>query len=833
VSFTDSEAVFGAAYRTGEFESLLLDLHQPFVSASFRQGNSQRFAAMRECLTPPMPMKSVSARKRSHLAPVTLDEVYWVRWCRCAASPTVTNLPRHCRLCLLLIGLIAGFSPALLHAQESIAPAQAVLHRLVPKLASQFELVLEPGPRKEDGFRIAGSTGHIEVRAATIPTLLYGVNWYLKYVAHLQVSPNGSQLGAMGLKLPAPDAAIQKRALYPWRYALNENTDGYSTPYWDDDRWQHEIDILALSGTNAVLLERGTDLVLYRTFRDAGYSDAAIRQWITQPAHQNWQLMGNMCCFNEPISLALMERRAQSARHIVAMLRSLGIVPVLPGYFGMVPADFAERHAGAHVIEQGQWGGFDRPGWIDPRDPWFERLAASFYRHQRDLFGDSAVYDMELFQEGGGAGDVPIGSAARAVQLALLRAHPDARWMQMAWQKNPAPELLAAVDTEHMLIVDIEQGRIARDHRDQEFHRVPWLFGGLWQFGGRNTLGAPLYDYAVRLPLLAREPSSRIAGIALFTEGLDTNPFAFDLYMEMAWHEAPVDLANWARDYAWRRYGKPDAHAARTWGILVKTAYGFRADATPLPGDRDAAHDSLFAAEPSLTTTHAATWSSDLLRYDLADLQPALTELLQVAADLRATETYRYDLVDISRQVLANESRRLLPLIRRAYESADMSRFEVLTGEWLRDMRLEDELLRTNEFFLLGRWLAYVPAWASSASELARLNYDARSILTTWGGRKASEDGPLHDYANRDWAGLTASYYLPRWQLYFDTLRQAMRDGTPPQPIDWYAFGDRWNRGVQHFATRPEGDSYGVALAIARVLDLAPAASPVQQRGAN
>ena len=84
-------------------------------------------------------------------------------------------------------------------------------------------------------------------------------------------------------------------------------------------------------------------------------------------------------------------------------------------------------------------------------------------------------------------------------------------------------------------------------------------------------------------------------------------------------------------------------------------------------------------------------------------------------------------------------------------------------------MQLLDNLLRTNQYFLLGRWLSYVPPWAISPAELSPLNYDARSILTTWGDRKASEAG-LHEYANRDYAGLTSDYYAPRWQLYFDSL---------------------------------------------------------------
>jgi alpha-N-acetylglucosaminidase len=730
---------------------------------------------------------------------------------------------------ILLTGAIPATLLATAHPQSPTAPAEAVLQRLMPHLAPQFQLAIVSNPDRKDSFRITGTRGHIRVEAATQPTLLYGVNWYLKYVAHLHVSPNGSQLGPVNLVLRAPESPIEKPALYPWRYALNENVDGYSAPYWDERRWQHEIDILALSGTNAILIERGMDLVLYQTFRDSGYSDDAIRNWIVQPAHQNWQLMGNMCCFEVPISNELLNKRSESAKKLIAMLRSLGITPVLPGYYGIVPADFATLNPGAHVITQGDWNGFTRPGWLDPRDPHFDKLAESFYRHQHALYGDSAIYDMEIFQEGGAAGDVPVPEAAKKVQQALMRAHPGALWMLLGWQQNPTQELLSSIDTSHVLIAEIEQGRIPREDRDREFRGASWLYGGLWEFGGRTTMGAPLYDYAVRLPQMAKLPGSRIAGTAVFTEGLDTNPFAFDLYTEMAWHADPVDLSPWTDAYATRRYGADDPHARRAWQILLKTAYGYRADGNTQHGERDAAHDSLFDAQPSLTSTHAATWSPDLMRYNPADFAPALTELLQVAPELRSTESYRYDLVDVSRQVLANESRRLLPLIKQAYDAKNKIAFAALTKEWLRDMQLQNDLLQTSPYFLLGRWLSFVPPWASSPQELDRLNYDARSILTTWGDRHASEFG-LHEYGNRDWAGLTSDYYMPRWKMYFDSLSESLATGEPPATIDWYAFGDRWNHSRKVYSTQPQGNAYIAATAIARALHLLPDQSTKAER---
>jgi len=729
---------------------------------------------------------------------------------------------------------LAAASLSTLQAQPGVAPAEAVLQRVMPHLASQFHLRLVPQPNGKDGFKISGSRGNIHVEAATIPTLLYGVNWYLKYTAHLNVSPNGLQLGKPGLVLPAPAEPIEKPALYPIRYALNENTDGYTTPYWDEARWRHEIDILALSGINAMIVERGMDMALYQTFLDFGFTDDQLRHWITQPAHQNWQLMGNMCCFNEPISLELLKKRAASGRRIADMLRELGISPVYQGYYGIVPAGFDKLHPGAHVVEQGTWNGFPRPGWLDPRDldprdPIFAKVAASFYKHEAEIFGPNgnlSIYDTELFQEGGNPGDVPEGEAVKAVQKALLTAHPSALWMILAWQKQPGEAVLSNTDPNHLLIADIEQGRVPRNNRDEEFRGARWLFGGLWEFGGRTTFGAPLYDYAVRMPQLAARPNSHLAGIAYFPEGIDHNPFAYDLYTEMAWHNSSVDLDQFAKDYAQRRYGivngKPDPHAEKAWSILLHTAYGFRADGDTRFGDRDAAHDSLFAAQPSFEAKSGANWAQHEARYNLDDFKPALTELLQVAPELRTTDTYRYDLVDVTRQVLTNESRRLLPLIKQAYNSNNQTEFAALTTEWLRDMDLSDKVLATNEFFLLGKWLSRVPAWSSSPDELSRLNYDARSILTTWGERTASTTGGLHEYGNKDWSGLISSYYKPRWQLYFDSLSKAMQTHTQPEPIDWYPIGDKWNHGTEPYPANPQGDPYEKALTVAKALNLVP-----------
>jgi len=721
-------------------------------------------------------------------------------------------------LLLLAFGIPLGAATPRQAPSFDLRPAQAVVQRVLGPRAGQIELGTLYAGDDGEHFRIARDGKRVKVEGTTASALLFGVNWYLKYIAHRQVSTNGDHLGDEAL--PPPDETIERAARYPWRYSLNQNTDGYTMPYWDWPRWEREIDLYALSGINAMIVERGMDSVLYQTFRDFGYSDRELRAWITQPAHQNWQLMGNLCCFDGPISRELMAKRAKSARQILAHLRELGITPVLPGFYGIVPADFAKKFPQAHVIAQGDWAGFTRPGWLDPRDPMFAKIAASFYRHQRELFGDSAIYDLEIFQEGGSSGNVPVREGAHLVQAALEAAHPGAKWMMLAWQGNPQPELLAGVDRDKLFIIDIDHDKVARDDRMTDFKSAPFLFGGIWAFGGRTTFGANIRNYTERLPRIAAANPNMI-GTAVFAEGMDTNPFAFDLFTEMAWRDGEVDAAQWTANYVQRRYGAADAHALAAWKALRETAYSIAPDAVEFNSEREAGQESLFAAQPSLDAFQASHWSPVALRYDAKAFAVALPELLRVAPQLRTSETYRYDLVDVARQTLANESRILLPRIKSAFVAKDRTQFSSLTQRWLALMDLQDRLLSTQRDFLVGVWLERVRGWASTPEELRRLDYDARSILTTWGERKASEGAELHDYGNKDWAGLTRDYYMQRWKVYFAALDDELRTGEAAKPIDWFALGEQWNRGKQRYATRPQGDSYALAAETAETLGLA------------
>ncbi|MGW6060118.1 alpha-N-acetylglucosaminidase [Streptomyces sp. NPDC055189] len=695
--------------------------------------------------------------------------------------------------------------------------ARSALNRLLPHHAEQFRLRLVPAKGGTDRFRVTGTTGRIEVSGTTPAVLLTGVHWYLKYVCGAHVAWNGDQLD-LPRRLPAPARPLERSTALPHRFALNDTNDGYTAPHADWAYWERMIDVLALHGCNEVLVIAGAEAVYHRVLKDFGYSDAEARAWLPAPSHQAWWLLQNLSGYGGPLSPEVIADRAELGRRIVDRLRSLGMAPVLPGYYGHVPDGFVARNGGdARVIPQGTWHGFKRPDWLDPRTASFGKVAASFYRHQEQLFGAAENFKMDLLHEGGTAGDVPVPAAARGVEAALQKSRPGATWVILGWEANPLPELLDAIDRRRMLIVDGVSDRFTSvTDREKDWGGTPYAFGTIPNFGGRTTIGARAHIWNEKFFAWRDKGGSALVGTAFMPEATDRDPAAFELFSELAWTKEKPDLKAWFDGYAGFRYGAPDTDARRAWRALRETAYRHTAV------ERSDPHDSLFAARPDLAANRAAEYAPRALTYDPGRFDAALTGLLGIRGALRGSAAYRYDVVDVARQALAHRSRQLLPQLRAAYGRKDADTFKTLSTLWLKLMRLSDELTATNEAFLLGPWVESARRMGTNDAERAEFERTAKVLITVWGGRSTSEGGKLHEYGNREWAGLMADFYVPRWQKWLDELADALAAGRAPRDVDWFAVEEPWTRERKDYPLRGIGDEYRTASRVRDVLARAP-----------
>lgn len=700
------------------------------------------------------------------------------------------------------------------HGDGAAGAVRAALRRLLPEHADQIVSRTLPSGGG-DRFRVSGRPGRIEIAGTTPAAALTGLHWYLKYTCHAHISWAGTRLD-LPRTLPAPAKPVERRAGVEHRFALNDTHDGYTAPYADWAHWERFIDVLALHGCNEVLVTAGSEAVYDRLLQDFGYSGSEARKWIPAPSHQPWWLLQNMSEYGGPVSAQLLERRTELGRRIVERMRELGMRPVLPGFFGTVPAGFTERNPGGVTIPQGTWAGLPRPAWLDPRTAVFRDVAAAFYAHQEELFGEVRQVKMDLLHEGGNPGDVPVREAARAVEAALQEARPGATWTILGWQMNPRRELLDGLQhPDRMLIVDGLSDLERVTDRERDWGGVPYAFGTIPNFGGRTTVGAKTHLWAERFAEWRDRPGSALAGTAYMPEATHRDPAAFELFSELAWRAAPVNRAAWFDGYAELRYGARDAEAERAFTALRETAYEIgSADGRP--------HDSVFASRPALTARSGTHYATHTPAFDLPRFDAALAGLLAVRKPLRAGDTYRYDVADAARQALANRSWLLIGQLRAAYEEKDRAAFRRLSSLWLTLMRLSDEVAGTHRAFLLGPWLADARRSAGDDEERARLERTARTLITTWADRPAADPGRLANYANRDWHGLIGGFHLPQWQRYLDSLAEALAEGREPEAVDWYAVEEPWTRKVDDHPLRPAGDAHRTAQRVHDVLARAP-----------
>jgi alpha-N-acetylglucosaminidase len=231
--------------------------------------------------------------------------------------------------------------------------------------------------------------------------------------------------------------------------------------------------------------------------------------------------------------------------------------------------------------------------------------------------------------------------------------------------------------------------------------------------------------------------------------------------------------------------------------------YSPLADGAPL--------NSVVCARPSLEPfPKARLWGTTESHYDPAKLVEAWGDVLGAAAICGASDGYRYDLADVSRQVLADLAGRCHNATLQAYARKDAAALHQLSSRMLGLLGDLDELLATRKEFLLGVWLADARRCGTTPEESDRCERGARELVTTWNRQDA-----ISDYANRQWSGLVGTFYRDRWRAWLDALQAALASG---REIDVPAIQAQirdadlaWTRQHNAYPVDAHGDTIEVA----------------------
>lgn len=543
---------------------------------------------------------------------------------------------------------------------------------------------------------------------------------------------------------------------------------------------------MALHGINLPLAWVGAEKIIQEVFQEIGLTDAEISTFLSGPSFQSWNRFGNIQgSWNGDLPQSWIDSQFAMNKQIVARMVELGMTPVLPSFTGFVPRAISRVLPNASAVNGSQWSGFPteytEDTFLEPNDPNFTALQKNFIAKQQAAYGNvSHIYTLDQYNENNPfSGDTDyLRNVSYNTWQSLKAADPEAIWMMQGWLffSNSAfwtQDRIQAwfsgieVNTD-MIVLDLFSESQPQWQATSSYYGKPWIWCQLHDYGGNMGLYGQVMNITIN-PIEAVASSNNLIGFGSTMEGQEQeNQIVYDLLLDQAWSKTPIDTEQYFQSWATTRYS-----GSRTipkgiysaWEAMRTTVY----NNTNLAAS--AVTKSIFGLEPSISgmtgrTGHHPT----LLNYNTTVLVQAWQSFYGAAAQnvlLWQNPVYQYDLVDITRQVLANEFITLYQDLVNAYTSSASKSTLTAAGKSLISLlNTIDLVLSTNENFQLAWWIDRAIAWANhNRAETAFYEYDARNQITLWG-----PTGQISDYASKDWSGLVSTYYVPRWQIFVNYL---------------------------------------------------------------
>lgn len=660
--------------------------------------------------------------------------------------------------------------------------------------AAMVEVEQIPAKEGMDSYELSDKEGRILIKATSGVAAACAFNKYLRTCCSYTV---GAMMNAGSLPDVPPKIGdtIKKQSSFHYRYLFNYCTFGYTYAFYGWEAWEKVLDWALLSGYNLVLNPIAQETIWYKLLMEIGYSSREAKDFLVGPAHMPWLLMMNMSGFAGDYPDSWFKERAELAVKFNKRLEAFGASAVIPGYAGMVPDDFGNRFKESKPVDQGLWNGIKRPAYILPQDAMFDKVSTSFYHLEKEILGAEKVhyYSADPFHEGivPENGSINLEEYAKGVFTAMHEQDEDAVWVFQGWGDNPSRKLLNSLEPERVLITNLCS--LKNFNGGDEFGNSPWIFCTIQNFGGQHMMRGNLKGALVR-PFDGGK-SNTMVGVGIAPEAIETDEVLFDMLAEINFEQEAPNYEEYLGDFVKRRYGTCQQELVDAWKILAEEIY-IRETPPEL-------NESALCCRPSLTADRVCTWGEHAEIKDGRALTKVIKLLLSQYEICKESETYRYDLVDFSRQLMGDDSWKLVYGIQEAYAEKDVDTFRKMADKFLARFDLAEALLSSHEKCLLGNWLEPAKRLGKTELEKRWFEWNARILITVW-SCKAGE--LLHDYAAREYAGMIKDFYKPRWERFISMAEISLFNGKPIPEYDNYDLESAFAYERGTYPTKAQGD---------------------------
>ncbi|KAL7192045.1 hypothetical protein ACSBR2_023986 [Camellia fascicularis] len=512
---------------------------------------------------------------------------------------------------------------------------------------------------------------------------------------------------------------------------------------------------------------------------------------------------------------------------------------------------------------------------LDATDPLFVEIGKAFVQQQLKEYGrTSHIYNCDTFDENTPPDDDPeyISSLGAAIFRGMQSGDNNAVWLMQGWLFSYDPfwrppqmkALLHSVPVGRMVVLDLFAEVKPIWPTSEQFYGVPYIWKVsllllgmkiVWDWLASlkleptchfNSCRCMLHNFAGNIemygvldavgsgPIDARmSENSTMVGVGMSMEGIEQNPVVYDLMAEIAFQHIKIDVKMWIDIYSRRRYGKYVSSMQDAWDILYHTVYNCT------DGAYDKNRDVIVAfpdVDPSIISSSQASirkryhhnrklisrgaflketaddsYDHPHLWYSTSEVLHALELFIKSGDELSGSNTYRYDLVDLTRQALAKYANQLFIQVIEAYQLDDVHGVAHYSQKFLGLVEDMDTLLACHNGFLLGPWLESAKQLAQDREQKKQYEWNARTQITMWFDNTEEEASLLRDYGNKYWSGLLRDYYGPRAAIYFKFLTESLEKGDDFRMKDWrkewIKLTNDWQSSTNLYPVQSNGDA--------------------------
>ena len=694
----------------------------------------------------------------------------------------------------------------------SLVPVRELVKRILPEHYLKIVVEYMPDVTNDERFELYSQADKIIIRGTTKSAIGVGLNYYLKYYCKTYVSWYSFDKIETPKVLPVVPEKVVRSARVPERFFLNYCTYGYTLTWWGWHEWERLIDWMALNGINMPLAIAGQESVWLNVWKKYGLTEKQILEYFTGPSYLPWHRMSNIDYWMGPLPMSWIKNQEKLQKKILRRTRDLGMKPVLPAFAGHVPEILKEKYPKAKITPLSIWGDFEdqyRCHFLDPFDSLFTDIQKTYIDEQTKLYGTDHIYGVDPFNELAPPSWEPeyLANASAKIYDVLKNADSKAVWLQMTWmfsyqRKDWTDEriksYITAVPDKKQILLDYYAERTEVWKFSESYYKQPFIWCYLGNFGGNTMIAGNIAEVDRRLNEAFANAESMV-GVGSTLEGFDVNPIMYDFVFEKVWHKDGISLHDWTVQWAQRRVGTTDENAEKAWKLLIDKIYVQYSLCT---------EGTLTNARPSLTG-HGNWTTKNWTKYNNRDLLEAWGLLLRSKAITKIA--YKYDIVNIGRQVLGNYFTVLRDEFTQAYERKDISALTIKGNEMLSLLNDLEALLYTSPSFLLGPWLTNAQNMGRNMEESRYYEKNARNIITNW----STQGVALNDYGNRTWAGLLQGYYTPRWKMFIEEVISAVKQNKEFNNETFFKKVTdeewQWISKTENYPIQATGDSYLLA----------------------